>query len=214
MKKTTAKKSEPKKAKMTATKTAHSKDKALKSDKNSAKAAPQLAKAGGKASAKPIGKPAGKADPKAGQKPAINPAELSPEAVLAAAAAEETEVVLTNADGQQYCRMPECDNAATSNGLCRLHYISQWKRNKVKGKILEGGKLDKYIEDLTSKYPDKYLEMLRKDLASEKDFNLIVTEMDMEASGDDAEADDEASRLIAEVRGGVPTSSDDNRGGF
>jgi len=54
--------------------------------------------------------------------------------------------------------------------------------------------------------------MLRKDLASEKDFNLIVAEMDVEDSGDEAEEED-ASRFIEEVRGGIPTP-DDDEGGF
>jgi hypothetical protein len=102
---------------------------------------------------------------------------------------------------------------AVAEGHCRYHYLALWRRNKVKAKILQGGKLDKYIEDLTAKYPDKYLEMLRKDLSSEKDFNLIVAEMDVEDSGDEAENEEEASRFIEEVRGGISTPDDDD-GGF
>jgi hypothetical protein len=124
------------------------------------------------------------------------------------------EVVLTNADGKLYCKAHDCDQAQTTDGYCRLHYIALWKRNRSKVKILEGGKLDKYIEDLTSKYPDKYLEMLRKDLSSEKDFNLIISEMDMEDSGDDNDSEEDASRFIEEVRGGVPSTADDDDGGF
>lgn len=123
--------------------------------------------------------------------------------------APEEEVILTNADGKQYCRVHDCDNEATTENYCRYHYLALWKRNKIKAKILQGGKLDKYIEDLTAKYPDKYLEMLRKDLASEKDFNLIVAEMDVEDSGDEADNEEETSRFIEEVRGGMPTPDDD-----
>jgi hypothetical protein len=126
---------------------------------------------------------------------------------------KEEDVVLTNADGKEYCRVHDCDNEATTDGHCRFHYLALWKRNRIKAKILQGGKLDKYIEDLTSKYPDKYLEMLRKDLASEKDFNLIVAEMDVEDGGDEAEQEEETNRFIEEVRGGIPTP-DDDEGGF
>ena len=133
-------------------------------------------------------------------------------AQIAATQKEEPVVVLTNADGKQYCKAHDCDQGQTTEGYCRLHYIALWKRNRSKVKILEGGKLDKYIEDLTSKYPDKYLEMLRKDLSNEKDFNLIVAEMDVEDSGDE-EAEEDTSRFIEEVRGGVPTADDDD-GGF
>jgi hypothetical protein len=55
--------------------------------------------------------------------------------------------------------------------------------------------------------------MLRKDLSNEKDFNLIISEMDMEDSGDDADSEEDTSRFIEEVRGGVPTTDDDD-GGF
>jgi len=134
-------------------------------------------------------------------------------AEIVAAQKDEGEVVLTNADGKEYCRVHDCDNEATTEGHCRFHYLALWKRNRIKAKILQGGKLDKYIEDLTSKYPDKYLEMLRKDLASEKDFNLVVAEMDVEDAGDDADSEEDTSRFIEEVRGGVPTP-DDDEGGF
>jgi hypothetical protein len=135
-------------------------------------------------------------------------------AQIAAAQKEPVvEAVLTNAEGKLYCKAHDCDQAQTTEGYCRLHYIALWKRNRSKVKILEGSKLDKYIEDLTSKYPDKYLEMLRKDLSNEKDFNLIISEMDMEDSGDDADSEEDTSRFIEEVRGGVPTTDDDD-GGF
>jgi hypothetical protein len=126
-----------------------------------------------------------------------------------AAQVDAPEVVLTNAEGKQYCRVHDCDNASTTDGYCRFHYLALWKRNKIKAKILQGGKLDKYIEDLTNRYPDKYLEMLRKDLSSEKDFAMIVAEMDIEDGGEEAEGEEEASRFIEEVRGGVPATEDD-----
>jgi hypothetical protein len=133
--------------------------------------------------------------------------------LAAAGTQDEKEVVLTNAEGKQYCRVHDCDNEGNTDSYCRFHYLALWKRNKIKAKILQGGKLDKYIEDLTNRYPDKYLEMLRKDLTSEKDFAMIVAEMDLEDSGDEAESEEEASRFIEEVRGGVP-AADDDEGSF
>lgn len=126
----------------------------------------------------------------------------------------EAEVVLLNAEGKQYCKSPDCDEAATSQGYCRLHYLTFWKRNKLKTKILEGGKLDKYIEELTAKYPDKYMEMLRKDLVSEKDFSAIIAEMDVEDSNDESEAEEETTRYIEEVRGGLGHGTGDDDEGF
>lgn len=176
--------------------------------KSKEKISPKLAKP----TMKPILKPAGKkgATP---QKPTkISEAKKAEIISQLTETTPEAEVILTNADGKMYCKMHDCDNEATTEGLCRLHYIATWKRNKIKAKILQGGKLDKYIEDLTQKYPDKYLEMLRKDLASEKDFNLIVAEMDLEDDGDENENEEETSRFIEEVRGGVPSSDDEDSG--
>jgi len=120
--------------------------------------------------------------------------------------AEEAEVVLTNADGKQYCKAPDCDNVGTSHGYCRLHYIANWKRNKNKLKILSGGMLDKYIEELTSRYPDKYVEIMRKDLSSEKDFHSIISEMELE-DAEEAETFEEDTKFMEEVRGSTITDS-------
>ena len=46
-----------------------------------------------------------------------------------------------------------------------------------KSLILADGKLDKYIEELTRRYPDKYVEIIRKDLKSEKDFTGAIQEL-------------------------------------
>jgi hypothetical protein len=198
------------------------KDKALKKPKKPVKVAAGIVKKNSSAKKAPVKAASVKAAPpaKAGlakekgknsAKSAAKGKVVEPVvAVLNALAKEsEAEIVLTNADGKKYCRVHDCDNEGTTEGYCRYHYLALWKRNKIKAKILQGGKLDKYIEDLTAKYPDKYLEMLRKDLASEKDFNVIVAEMDVEDAGDENEGEEEASRFIEEVRGGMPTPDDD-----
>ncbi|MBK9293920.1 MAG: hypothetical protein IPM57_05665 [Oligoflexia bacterium] len=137
---------------------------------------------------------------------------LNAQAMAKVVAVEELkeEVILTNAEGKRYCRVSDCDEVSMIDGYCRLHYIMYWKRNKNKLKILEGGKLDKYIEELTQRYPDKYLEILKKDLLSEKEFNTIITEMDQDDAGDDVESEEEDNRFVEEIRGGIPTGSDDD----
>ncbi|MDZ4678301.1 MAG: hypothetical protein SGI74_12420 [Oligoflexia bacterium] len=187
-------------------KLAKTKEKVLK--KVSAKVIP--AKAQVKAKTKEVKTPVPVAAPEPLAKSAKN--KKAQAIVLEALAQDEKEVILTNADGKQYCRVHDCDSEGSTDGYCRFHYLALWKRNKIKAKILQGDKLDKYIEELTAKYPDKYLEILRKDLASEKDFTLIINEMDVEDSNEDAESEEEASRFIEEVRGGVPTGDDDDGG--
>ena len=127
------------------------------------------------------------------------------EAVRAANAANETpadeEVFLTDAEGRRYCRVRDCDQAATVESYCRYHYLLFWRNIQNRKKILSEGKLSRYIEELTARYPDKYLELLRKDLRSEKDFMAAIQELEIDEAGSDAEFEDEAQSYLDEVRG-------------
>lgn len=111
------------------------------------------------------------------------------------------EVVLTDAEGRRYCRVKDCDQLATVDGYCRYHYLLFWKKIQVRKKILTEGKLERYIEELTARYPDKFLDMLRKDLRSEKEFLAAIQELEIDESQGDSEFEDEGENLIDEVRG-------------
>jgi hypothetical protein len=77
-----------------------------------------------------------------------------------------------------------------------------WKKIQVRKKILSEGKLERYIEELTARYPDKYLEMLRKDLKSEKDFTAAIQELELDETSMEGDYEDESnSGFIEEVRG-------------
>ncbi|MGE3974780.1 MAG: hypothetical protein AB7F59_09675 [Bdellovibrionales bacterium] len=130
------------------------------------------------------------ASPKAAKAPALPVLEVV-----------EKEVILTNADGMRYCKVSECDEVSTSDGYCRYHYLAHWKRIQLRKKILAGDKLDRYIEELTARYPDKYLEMIRKDLNSEKDFITAIQELEIDGSSEEGEFEDDARSYIDEVRG-------------
>lgn len=113
----------------------------------------------------------------------------------------EEEVVLLDAEGRRYCRVRECDQASAVDGYCRYHYLLYWKNIQVRKKILSEGKLERYIEELTARYPDKYLEMLKKDLRTEKDFLAAIQELEIDESSVDNEYEDEAQNYLDEVRG-------------
>lgn len=93
------------------------------------------------------------------------------------------------------CREPGCDHETLIAGYCRLHYIKNWRRIKRKEAILASGQLNNYVEELVSKYPDKYLEVIRQDLASEKDWAKVVIDLELEAPEEDAPADEEAEAV-------------------
>lgn len=113
----------------------------------------------------------------------------------------EEEIVLLDAEGRRYCRVRECDQASAVDGYCRYHYLLFWKNIQVRKKILSEGKLERYIEELTARYPDKYLEMLKKDLRTEKEFLAAIQELEIDESSVDNEYEDEAQNYLDEVRG-------------
>jgi hypothetical protein len=122
----------------------------------------------------------------------------------------DEEIVLTDADGRRYCRVKDCDQLAAVDGYCRYHYLALWKKIQVRKKILSEGKLERYIEELTARYPDKFLEMLRKDLRSDKEFLAAIQELEIDENADNGEFEDEAQNYIDEVRGMEPAARDDD----
>lgn len=127
--------------------------------------------------------------------------------------AEEAEVVLTDAEGRRYCRVQDCDQIAIVEAYCRYHYLLYWKKIQYRKKILADNKFYKYIDELTAKYPDKFLEVIRKDLASQKNFAAAIQEMEIDESSDEADVDDKSymddMRGIGAEVGGTEESSDD-----
>jgi hypothetical protein len=136
---------------------------------------------------------------KADLKPAETPAE---------------EIVLTDAEGRRYCRVKDCDQLSTVDGYCRFHYLLYWKKIQVRKKILSEGKLERYVEELTARYPDKFLDMLRKDLRSEKEFLAAIQELEIDESAVESELEDETQTYIDEVRGISETTPSTEEEGF
>ena len=119
----------------------------------------------------------------------------------AAPAEGDEDVFLTDAEGNPYCRAKDCDQIAAVDGYCRYHYLLLWKRIQIRKEILQDGKLEKYVEDLTSRYPDKFLEMLRKDLRTTKDFMAAIAELEIDESSGEGDFEEDAQTYIDEVRG-------------
>src|SRR5208337_3703323 len=112
---------------------------------------------------------------------------------------------------EDMCREVACESLCTSGGYCRLHYIKNWKKIKRKELILKEGKLNQYIEELVAKYPDKYIEAIRQDLASEKDFAKVIYDLDLDESVDDFEVEGENVDQIIDT---IKRDFDDEGEGF
>jgi len=127
---------------------------------------------------------------------------------------EEVEIALRDAEGRLYCKMRDCDELSIVDGYCRFHYLKLWKRIQLRKKILTDGKLEKFIEELTQRYPDKYIEMIRDDLKSEKAFLSAIQELEIEDMNDDIDMEGEDDSLIEEVRGMQSSGGGDDEDGF
>jgi hypothetical protein len=104
---------------------------------------------------------------------------------------------------------------ANVDEYCRFHYLLLWKKIQIRKDILNDGKLEKYVEDLTSRYPDKFLEVIRKDLKTEKDFLSVIQEMELDENAlNEVENEDEVQSFADEIRGIGEAPSMDEDGDF
>lgn len=107
--------------------------------------------------------------------------------------------VATGAAGELICREVACEALGTTGGYCRLHYIKNWRKIQRKVVILQERKLNGYIEELVAKYPDKYIEAIRLDLADDRAFAKVIADLDLDESVDDFEGDGENVEAVIDT---------------
>ena len=117
----------------------------------------------------------------------------------------------TSRSGEVHCREIACESMGTTGGYCRLHYIKNWKKIKRKEVILRERKLNQYIEELVAKYPEKYIDAIRQDLANDKEFAKVIYDLDLDESVDDFEGDSEG---VEGVLDGIKRDFEDEGEGF
>ncbi len=122
-------------------------------------------------------------------KPGKNSAAMAAAAVVEKVAAQLSGRSQSRPQTDTVCREVACEGLGTTGGYCRLHYIKNWRKIKLKEVILSEGKLNIYIEELVAKYPEKYLEAIRNDLANEKEFAKVISDLDLDESVDEFEGD-------------------------
>ena len=65
------------------------------------------------------------------------------------------------------CKDKECNNAQTTGGFCRLHYLRFWKKIKTDKQKKAAKHLNSYIEGIMRRFPDRFVEEIKKDIRSE-----------------------------------------------
>lgn len=128
---------------------------------------------------------------------------------------KDEEVYLTDSEGRRLCKVRDCDQVAIVGTYCRFHYLLLWKKIQIRKHILNDGKLEKYLEDLTSRYPDKFLEVIKKDLKTEKDFLSVIQEMELDENAlAENDNEDDVQSFADEIRGIGDAPSMDEDGDF
>ncbi len=80
------------------------------------------------------------------------------------------------------CGYENCEKPPTTARYCRLHYIAQSQKKYRKLLLSKEKMLDNYVKAITKRYPDKYLEVIKKDLSNEDSFKKTIH--DLEIHGD------------------------------
>ncbi len=62
------------------------------------------------------------------------------------------------------CKEDGCHNAQTTGGYCRLHYLKHWKMIKAEATEKAAKRLNKYVEFMAKKNPDRYIDDIKKEL--------------------------------------------------
>ena len=131
-------------------------------------------------------------------------------AVLTKTSGKASKTVKPHVSSERMCREASCENVATTKGYCRLDYIKNWKKIKRKEMILKEGKLNQYIEELVSKYPDKYIDVIRQDLSTEMTFNKVIHDLELDESIDDLDYDgDSIDALIGGIKKDIEDFGDE-----
>jgi len=125
---------------------------------------------------------------------------------------KDEEIYLTDSEGRRLCKVRDCDQVSTVEGYCRYHYLLLWKKIQTRKHILQDNKLEKYIVDLMARFPDKFVDVVRKDLKTEKDFLSVIQELEIDESAlAESESDDDVQSFSDEIRGiGEAPSMDDD----
>ena len=102
------------------------------------------------------------------------------------------------------CKEEECHNSTTTAGYCRLHYLKNWKKIKSSEKRRAAKSLNAYIESVCKRHPDRYVEVIKKDIRSPH-FEKFVEENfgyenDAQEIFNEPSYDEEVQRLIKELK--------------
>ena len=102
------------------------------------------------------------------------------------------------------CKEKECHNAATTGGFCRLHYLQNWKKIQTDKRKKAAKNLNRYVESILKRHPDRYVEEIKKDIRSHTFHERVEREFGGEEEPwslfDAGASDEELEQLIEKIK--------------
>ncbi|MDO8494446.1 MAG: hypothetical protein Q7S68_03825 [Deltaproteobacteria bacterium] len=103
------------------------------------------------------------------------------------------------------CKEKECHNSQTTGGYCRLHYLRYWKKIKTDKQKKAAVHLNKYIEGIMRRHPDRFVEEIKKDIRSDDFDERIVTQFGPLDESDNlfdlpSSSDEELNEMIERIK--------------
>jgi hypothetical protein len=98
------------------------------------------------------------------------------------------------------CKQSGCHDISTTTGFCRFHYLASWRKLKTKEARKKGIELESYLEELTRRFPEEFLQKLKLEVEemSEKE-SMGEGEEGIERAGglfDQMEDDEDLETII------------------
>jgi hypothetical protein len=90
------------------------------------------------------------------------------------------------------CEEADCKNVQSTKRYCRLHYLKNWKKVKEQEGKKSASKLNRYVEGIVKKHPDRYMEVIRKDLSGRG-------ELDFEEGSAGAASNDDVEEVLHDL---------------
>lgn len=102
------------------------------------------------------------------------------------------------------CREEGCQNAQTTGGYCRLHYLRNWRKIKVEQQRGAAKRLNSYIERMSRQFPDRFVDEIKKDLRARSMESMADDpysgDDDLVALFNDVSYDEDVDRLIKDLK--------------
>jgi hypothetical protein len=103
------------------------------------------------------------------------------------------------------CTEPGCKNTQTTKHLCRLHYLKNWKKLKEESQKKAADRLNRYVEGLCKKNPERYMDQIRRDIRTGKGEGIGLDEPladDSDISFEDTglKEEDNIDKLISHIK--------------